>query len=84
MAAQREHWAEFGPPVHIAVAAFASAWGVKLTCEPEADAEAGTLAEIGVAGPSVAEMAALARPAGDDTLAASLAIMKAMQEGSGG
>jgi hypothetical protein len=27
----RKHWAEFGPPVHIALAAFAGGWGMKLT-----------------------------------------------------
>jgi hypothetical protein len=84
VAAQREHWAEFGPPVHIAVAAFAGAWGVKLTRERDEDPDAGTSAEIGVTGPSVAEMAAFAQPEGGETLAASLAIMKKMQEGGRG
>jgi hypothetical protein len=27
----RAHWAGFGPPVHIALAAFAGGWGMKLT-----------------------------------------------------
>jgi hypothetical protein len=30
----REHWAEYGPPVHIALAAFASGWGMTLTASP--------------------------------------------------
>jgi hypothetical protein len=65
----------------MAVAVFAAAWGVKLMREREAEAPPPD--EVRVTGPSIAEMAVLARPAGDDTLAASLAIMK-MQEGGSG
>lgn len=31
IAALRDHWAEHGPPVHIALAAFAGGWGMRLT-----------------------------------------------------
>lgn len=31
MTALRDHWSEYGPPVHIALAAFAGGWGMTLT-----------------------------------------------------
>jgi hypothetical protein len=34
VSAIRRHWAEYGPPVHIALAAFAGGWGMKLTTAP--------------------------------------------------
>ena len=67
--------------MHVAAAMLGAAWGVKLTRETE-DPEAAAQVD-GPTGPSIADMAALARPAGDDTLAASLAIMKTMQESGG-
>lgn len=70
--------------MHIAVATFAAAWGVKLTREPDENADAAAPAEAGVPGPSIAEMAALGRLEGDDTIAASVRIMKAVREGGGG
>lgn len=36
IAALRDHWAEFGPPVHIALSAFAAGWGMKLTTSASA------------------------------------------------
>jgi len=53
----RAHWAQFGPPTHIAVSLFASAWGVKLTREP--DAPSREIPTAGVVGPSIAELASL-------------------------
>jgi hypothetical protein len=81
VAAQRAHWAQFGPPAHIAVAVFAAAWGVKLTRDTAPEAE--VAAEARVMGSSIADMAALAHPAGEDTLAASLVIIRKMQEDGG-
>jgi len=31
--ALQAHWREFGPPAYVAISAFASAWGVKLTSD---------------------------------------------------
>jgi hypothetical protein len=31
VAAQNEHWREFGPPVHIGLAQFAAGWGMAMT-----------------------------------------------------
>lgn len=55
----RRHWETCGPPTHIAVALFASAWGVKLTREP--DAPEREIPTAGVVGPSIAELASLMR-----------------------
>lgn len=54
----RRHWAACGPPTHIAVALFASAWGVKLTRDPERDSPR-EIPTAGVVGPSIAELASL-------------------------
>jgi hypothetical protein len=67
------------------VAVFAAFWGVKLTRDEGGEAQPEAVADgVSPGGPGIAEMAALARPAGNDTLAASLAIIKRMQEGGGG
>ncbi len=74
MAAIRRHWARHGPPTHIAVALFASAWGVKLTSDTERDSPR-ELPLAGIVGPSIAELAAMMQvQPGCDTLDASKVI----------
>jgi hypothetical protein len=79
VASIRKHWLENGPPTHIAVAAFAGAWGVKLT-----DPDAARLPTERAPAPSAISIADLAQAApavapGGDTLEASIAILEALK-----
>lgn len=81
----RRHWAEMGPPTHIAVAIFASAWGVKLTrSEADAAAELPDGLDLQPGTPTLADMSAGVTPpiAGGDTVAASRAIVEKLMEGN--
>lgn len=75
MAAQRRHWTRNGPPVHIGVAIIAGALGVKLTDDDHTDEV--DLSDVKIAGPSIAELAAIAAGYGPDLQAASRAIAEA-------
>jgi len=81
----RKHWREFGPPTHIAVALFASSWGVKLTSDEPDDPSASPADEDSppVTGPTIAEIAAaVTMPrSGADTLDASREIARLLAHG---
>lgn len=77
-AAQRDYWAEVGPPPNISLLAIAAGLGVDIMGKSR-EAEAGE-----PQGPSIAEMAAAAATKLDrsgDTMAATREVLKAMQGG---
>jgi hypothetical protein len=85
VAALREHWMRYGPPVHIGLTHVAASLGVKLTAEPKPKkSEAPPARDLSeTLTPDV--MSDVALPvAGGDTLAASKAILEKLKAMHGG